>query len=122
MVSSASVALNRYYASKAHRFLVISVLAFFCYLYSAVGVWNKLYLVGWLGALAFAVVVLLPGVGHTVNGATRWLQISGFTFASLGGRKVRINDLYLAGYLHRYGEQLSGRTRQDICTLGMIVS
>ena len=55
-------------------------------------VWNKLYLVGWLGALAFALVVLLPGVGHTVNGATlvanQWLH-----FASFGSREVRTHDI-----------------------------
>ena len=60
MVSSASVALNGDYASKHLVFLVLSVLAFSVTFILPMSVWNKLYLVGWLGALAFALVVLLP--------------------------------------------------------------
>ena len=78
-----------------------------------------LYLAGWLGALAFAVVVLLPGVGHTVNGATRWLQVGGLTLQASEVAKFSLM-IYLAGYLHRYrGEQLSVE-RQALVPLIMI--
>ena len=121
MVSSASVALNGDYASKHLVFLVLSVLAFSVTFILPMSVWNKLYLVGWLGALAFALVVLLPGVGHTVNGATRWLQISGFTLQASEVAKFGLM-IYLAGYLHRYGEQLSAEPVKVFVPLGMIVS
>jgi cell division protein FtsW len=120
MVSSASVALNGNYANKHIVYLVISVLAFFVTFILPLSVWNKLYLIGWLGALAFAVVVLLPGVGHTVNGATRWLQISGFTLQASEVAKFGLM-IYLAGYLHRYGEQLSAEPAKIFVPLGMIV-
>lgn len=58
-----------------------------------------------LGAIALLVVVLLPGVGHTVNGSTRWL--------SLGPLNLQVSEparlgviLYLAGYVVRQNRKL----------------
>ena len=33
-----------------------------------------------LGSIVLLACVLLPGVGHTVNGSTRWLNFGLFTF------------------------------------------
>ena len=60
MVSSAAIAINGNYANKHLVFLVVALLAFFVTFIVPLRVWNSLYLAGWLGALAFAVVVLLP--------------------------------------------------------------
>ena len=58
-----------------------------------------------LGALA---LVLVPGVGLTENGATRWISVAGFT--------VQVSDparfaliLYVAGYLVRRAEDVNER-------------
>ena len=119
MVSSAAVALNGNYATKHLVYLVMALLAFLVTFVVPLRVWNGLYLVGWFGALAFAVIVLVPGVGHTVNGATRWLQISGFTLQASEVAKFGLM-IYLAGYLHRYGEQLSAEPAKIFVPLGMI--
>ena len=119
MVSSAAIALNGNYANKHLVYLVVGLLAFFVTFILPLRVWNSLYLVGWLGALAFAVVVLLPGVGHTVNGATRWLQVGGFTLQASEAAKFGLM-IYLAGYLHRYGEQLSVEPAKIFVPLSMI--
>ena len=119
MVSSAAIALNGNYANKHLVFLVVALLAFFVTFIVPLRVWNSLYLAGWLGALAFAVVVLLPGVGHTVNGATRWLQVGGFTLQASEVAKFGLM-IYLAGYLHRYGEQLSVEPAKIFVPLSMI--
>ena len=117
MVSSASVALNGDYASKHLVFLVLSVLAFSVTFILPLSVWNKLYLVGWLGALAFALVVLLPWRWAYRKRryslvANQWLYL-----ASFGSRKVRFNDIsrWLSPSLRRTTQC---RTRQDICTFG----
>lgn len=60
---------------------------------------------GFLGLM----LVLLPGVGHEVNGATRWLQF--------GSMSVQVSEpfklallVYLAGYLVRHQRNVTGRT------------
>lgn len=121
MVSSAAIALNGNFSNKHIVYLLVSMLAFFVTFILPTSLWNKLYLVGWVGALALAVVVLLPGVGHTVNGATRWLQLGGFTLQASEVAKFGLM-IYLAGYLHRYGEQLSAEPAKIFVPLGMIIA
>jgi len=67
--------------------------------------WQKM---GWLAlciSLLMLVVVLLPGIGKTVNGSTRWI--------SLGSLNIQPSELtklllvsYLAGYLVRRREEV----------------
>ncbi len=120
MVSSAAIALGGGFATKHSVYIGISMLAFLLTFILPISLWNKLYLIGWLGALTVAVVVLLPGVGHTVNGATRWLQIGGFTLQASEVAKFGLM-IYLAGYLHRYGEQLSAEPAKIFVPLSMIL-
>ncbi len=58
-----------------------------------------------LAAFALLIVVLLPGVGYTVNGATRWVRF--------GIMNLQVSEparlfflIYLAGYLVRRNRQL----------------
>ena len=69
-------------------------------------VWQRSGFVLLLIALGLLAVVLVPGVGHDVNGATRWLK--------LGTISVQVSEparlaviLYLAGYMVRRGDDLS---------------
>jgi len=68
-------------------------------------VWRSLGLLLLFVGLAMLVVVLLPGVGHEVNGSTRWLR--------LGVMNLQVSEparlcflLYLAGYLVRQNKSL----------------
>ncbi len=56
----------------------------------------------WLYALGVALllVVLLPGVGRTVNGATRWIALGGFNLQTSEFMKLFL-IFYMAGYLVR---------------------
>ncbi len=58
-----------------------------------------------LAVLVALVVVLIPGIGHKVNGAQRWIR--------LGVMNVQVSEfakiattLYVASYLMRHGERL----------------
>ncbi len=58
-----------------------------------------------LGALGLLLLVLAPGLGHEVNGSSRWL--------SLGPAHVQVSELaklftliYVASYLQRHGAEL----------------
>jgi cell division protein FtsW len=55
----------------------------------------------WLfGALALLILVLIPGVGHEVNGSQRWLPLGPFTLQPSEFAKLAV-VVYLAGYMVR---------------------
>lgn len=62
-----------------------------------------------MGLLAFAlfllVLVLVPGVGKTVNGATRWLPL-GFVSLQVSELVKLFMAIYLSGYLVRRGREV----------------
>jgi len=77
----------------------------FVCLFVPMQVWRSLGLLLLFTGLALLVVVLIPGVGHEVNGSTRWLQ--------LGVINLQVSEparlcflLYLAGYLVRQNKSL----------------
>lgn len=66
---------------------------------------------GWLWLLvgiAALVVVLIPGIGRSVNGARRWLALGPLTLQVSEFMKVCV-ILYLAGYLVRRHEEVRSR-------------
>jgi cell division protein FtsW len=58
-----------------------------------------------LFALLLLIVVLIPGMGRTVNGATRWLDFGLFTFQVSELAKLFL-VIYLAGYMVRRAEEV----------------
>ncbi len=50
--------------------------------------------------IALLVLVLIPGVGKTVNGATRWIAVGGFNLQTSEFMKLFL-IFYMAGYLMR---------------------
>ena len=54
-------------------------------------------------SFALLLVVLLPGVGREVNGATRWLPLGFFSLQASEPAKL-FAIVFTAGYLVRYGE------------------
>lgn len=89
-----------YYLQRQLLAAAIGLAAGFVCLFIPMQVWRSL---GWLMLLvgiALLVVVLIPGVGHEVNGSTRWVR--------LGVMNLQVSEparlcflLYLAGYLVR---------------------
>ncbi len=58
---------------------------------------------GWIWlfiALGLLILVLIPGVGHEVNGSQRWLRLAGFTLQPSELAKLAM-VVYLAGYVVR---------------------
>jgi cell division protein FtsW len=73
--------------------------AFVC-LYIPMAVWRSVGPLLLLLGLALLIVVLLPGVGYTVNGSTRWLRV-GFMNLQVSEPARLCLILYMAGYLVR---------------------
>ena len=58
------------------------------------------------GNLFLLVLVLVPGIGHTVNGATRWINIFGFFFQPSEWFKLTI-IVYIASYIMRHENEVA---------------
>ncbi|UZE95560.1 putative lipid II flippase FtsW [Alkalimarinus alittae] len=112
MISSASIDIADvrndnpfFYVMRHGTFLIVGLVAGFAVVNVPVAWWMKS---GWLllfVSLALLVLVLLPGVGRTVNGSTRWI---GF-----GGLNLQVSELaklfliaYMASYLDRRREEV----------------
>ncbi len=105
MVASAASALSGNYLNKHLVYLALAIGIGLIVALVPMRIWPKLYLLGWFGSLAIAVAVLIPGVGHEVNGATRWLRVGGLTLQASELAKFGLM-LYLAGYLYRHEARL----------------
>ncbi len=84
--------------------LIGGALGFIC-LFIPTSMWRALGPLLLLIAFALLLVVLIPGVGHAVNGSTRWLRV--------GVINIQVSEparlcllLYIAGYLVRQNKSL----------------
>jgi cell division protein FtsW len=103
-----------YYVGRQAVAALIGIAAGFVCLFIPMRVWNNLGPLMLLIGLALLLVVLLPGVGYTVNGSTRWLRFGIINMqVSEPARLCLI--IYLAGYLVRQNksvrEQFTGFLR-----------
>lgn len=103
---SDSVTSNPFFYLQRQLFAaVIGAAAGFVCLFIPMHVWQNLGPVMLLLGLMLLVVVLVPGVGHEVNGSTRWVRF--------GVMNLQVSEparlcllLYLAGYLVRRNKSL----------------
>lgn len=105
MVGSATVALSEPYLTKHLIYMALSLIGFVICFALPTEFWNRLYLLGWLAAVAMAIAVLLPGIGHEVKGASRWINLGVITLQAAEVAKFGL-CIYLAGYLARHGDKV----------------
>ena len=60
-----------------------------------------------VAAYALLLLVLVPGLGHTVNGSRRWLEVGGLNFQASELARVFVL-IYVASYAVRREEELRG--------------
>lgn len=110
MVASSSISVADrdfsnpfYYLQRQLVFVLIGIVAALLVFKVRLMQWEKSSMALLLFALFLLVVVLIPGVGKTVNGSTRWLP--------LGIISLQVSELvklfiivYVAGYLVRHGD------------------
>jgi len=113
-VSDNTVGEPFYYVQRQVIAALIGAAAAFVCLFIPMSVWRNLGPLMLLIALALLLVVLIPGVGHAVNGSTRWLRV-GFMNIQVSEPARLCLTLYIAGYLVRQNkslrEQFSGFLR-----------
>ncbi len=110
MVASASISVADrelgnpfYYLQRQLFFSVVGVLAAYAVFRMRLAVWEKSGMLLLGVALVLLVAVLIPGVGKTVNGSTRWIPLGIFNLQVSELVKLLLL-VYVAGYLVRHGE------------------
>lgn len=107
MVATSSLAIGAkkygqpfFFIERQSLFFILGVVLIVVCLQVPLSFWEKTGGVWVTLALALMLLVLVPGVGHTVNGSTRWIP--------LGPINVQVSEvvklflvIYLAGYLVR---------------------
>ena len=113
MVTSASIALGDRHHGDAFYFLERQLFAAALGLAAGWGMvkiptrlWQSLG--SWLAgiALAMLVLVLIPGLGHTANGSTRWLSVAGINVVQVSEPARLMLLMYVADYAVRRNQEL----------------
>ncbi len=73
-----------------------------------------------VGGFALLIAVLVPGVGHEVNGSVRWINTGFFRLQVSEPAKLMIL-IYLASYLARHSEEVRTHISGFIKPLGLLV-
>ena len=71
-------------------------------------------------AISMLALVFIPGLGHTVNGSRRWLQLAGLNFQASEAARVLVL-IYLASYAVRREEELRMTFGGLVKPLGLLV-
>jgi cell division protein FtsW len=127
MVASASITFADrdlgqpfYYAMRQAIYIGIGVLLAFPVYRVRLALLEQSGLVLLIAALALLLAVLVPGIGHEVNGSMRWINTGLFNLQVSEPAKLMIL-IYLAGYLARHGEELRERITGFLKPLSILV-
>lgn len=81
-------------------------------------VWHRLALPLLIVAIVLLVAVLIPGIGHKVNGSRRWLVVTNFQVSELA-RVLLL--MYLASYIVRHHAELRESVQGFLKPLGVLL-
>jgi len=126
MVASASIGMaEKVYADPFHFvvrqliYISIGVLAAYLVYEIPLRLWETAGIVLLVISIGLLVLVLLPGVGKTVNGATRWINLPFFDVQASEAVKI-LMVLYMAGYITRHMESLRATVSGFLKPLGIV--
>ena len=107
MVASASITISDqqfhqpfYYFYRQLMFLILGFLLGSIVVQFEVALWKKLDGLFLLGVILLLALVLVPGIGHAVNGSARWIGMGPFRIQVSELAKLAV-VIYMAGYLFR---------------------
>ena len=111
MVTSASVTLAArdgdpfFFLERQFLFALVGIACATLAVRVPTQVWDRFSLVLLMVSIALLVLVLVPGIGHAVNGSRRWLRLLGFNFQASEAARVLLL-IYLCSYLVRREEEM----------------
>ncbi len=113
MVASASIGVSDhesgnpfFYFQRQLLYVMMGLVAAFVAMAIPTSVWEKHSKVLLVGGFALLVLVLLPGIGHEVNGSRRWARLGIMNFQASELARVMLLT-YLSSYAVRRSEELS---------------
>ncbi len=116
MVASASISIAEqqnhdafYYAKRQFLRILLSLVLIWIACRIPLEFWKRNGMILMLGSIFLLALVLMPGIGHTVNGSTRWLNFGLFTFQVSEVAKLFL-IIYLSGYLIRRSDEVQANT------------
>ncbi|MGI4845027.1 MAG: putative lipid II flippase FtsW [Janthinobacterium lividum] len=122
MVYSASIALpdspkfaylndkNEYFLYRQMMYIIVSMVAAAVVFQVPVAVWQKWAPMMFIGTLFLLVIVLIPGIGHSVNGARRWIPLKVMLLQPSEIMKIAV-VLYAADFTVRKQEYMHKLTK-----------
>ncbi len=119
MVASASVAIDDGLLLKHLVYLAASLGALVAVLLIPLDWWRRGHRLAWLAAVTLCVLVLIPGIGLSANGARRWIGLGAFSLQAAEVCKF-LFLVYLAGYLERFGGAIADDSRVLLRPLAML--
>lgn len=126
MVGSASIAYAErmthspfHYLERQVAFAAVGLLVGYSILRTRLVYWERAGAALLVIALLLLVVVLVPGIGRTVNGATRWLPL-GFVNLQVSELAKLFVIIYLAGYLVRRGTAVRTTAKGFFVPMGLL--
>lgn len=115
MMTSASIVISDkqlhqpfYFLFKQLIYITLGILLGSVVLQIEIQLWEKLSSYLLMGVMLLLALVLIPGIGHSVNGSARWIGIGplGFQVSELAKFAV---VFYMAGYLVRRNQEIRER-------------
>jgi cell division protein FtsW len=88
--------------------LLFSLCAGLCVFLVPVDFWEKKGTLLFFAGIALLILVLVPGLGRTANGATRWIHIGPLNIQGSEFMKF-VAVIYISGYLVRRQQEVSSR-------------
>ena len=129
MVYSASIALpdspkyanytSAYFLKRQTLFIAISLIAGLLVFRVRIAIWQQFSSLMFVGSLFLLALVLVPGVGVSVNGATRWLNLIVFNLQPSEIMKIAA-VIYAADYTVRKQEYMHKLTKGFLPMAGAI--
>ena len=126
MVSSSSISIAEkqmanpfHYLQRQLVFVIVGVIAGAITLNIPIKVWEKMGLMLVILAYTLLVLVLIPGIGKTVNGSTRWIPMGLINLQASEVVKL-LMIIYMGGYLVRRGENVRESFRGFCVPMGLL--
>ena len=128
MMTSASIAIADrlaqeplYYLERQSVGVVLGLVAAALAMMIPTQAWERLAIPLLLLAFIFLVIVLIPGIGHEVNGSRRWLSLGTLNFQASELARVLLL-VYLASYIVRRQAELKESIQGFLKPLGILIA
>lgn len=128
MVTSASISIADKQMHEPFHYLerqvvgvVLGLICAVLMMFIPTAVWERMAMPLLMLAFVFLIVVLIPGLGHEVNGSRRWLRAGFMNFQASEIARVLLLT-YLSSYVVRKQQELKDELRGFLKPLGILMA